>query len=201
MFRSFLHFLKSEVFPRWHGVVTGANLWLSLALGVTIAIVGHELSLGSARISDIYTAIMSYAAISMGFSLAGITIALALPDPYFAKFLCTHQITEGSKDSYSNLLFVFSWTAFVHWILLILALAWACLVPLDHPVLSPGSSLRHKVFIGIGSATLCYGVSQFLVTILTLSQLGDVYATYLKAKKPVEKCLLEREIPPGATEE
>jgi hypothetical protein len=59
--------------------------------------------------------LIAYASIALGFCVAGLTISLTLPDRDFASHLATLKCPGQSTNSYSDLLFVFSWTAIAHW--------------------------------------------------------------------------------------
>jgi hypothetical protein len=56
--------------------------------------------------------LIAYASIALGFCIAGLTISLTFPD---AKFTARMSELSGKTSPYSDLLFVFSWTAIAHW--------------------------------------------------------------------------------------
>lgn len=168
----------------------------SLAFGVALAYFGSGWPIASARLGDVVVAVLSYAAIAFGFSLAGLTLAITLPDIAFVTYLArrttgTPRTREweapGSRSNYANLLFVFSWTAVVHWLAIMVAFgllaargfdAGFLLTKAGMPAASPAGSVA-RGFSGLLAGLTLYAVLQFGATVVTLTQVGRVYIAHL----------------------
>jgi hypothetical protein len=59
-------------------------------------------------VGDVTTGLIAYAAIALGFCVAGLTISLTLPDRDFASQLAFCKEKGEPTNAYSDLLFVFS---------------------------------------------------------------------------------------------
>jgi hypothetical protein len=168
-------YLSADVIPRKWEIVKGAEFWISISLGLAAGGGGEAALFSNTIFGDLFVAAMSYAAIAMGFCLAGLTLALTLPDREFAKKLATTRHKSSLMSSYSNLLFVFSWTAIVHWVLVVLTISVVAAFGLEGKILEAGSPKFQRVLVGFSVALGAYGLSQFLITLITISQVGSVY--------------------------
>ena len=52
------------------------------------------------------------------------------------------------------------------------------------PFLADGASLGHRIAIGILVGVAVYAVALFLVTLITLADVGGTYIRWLQAKRP-----------------
>jgi hypothetical protein len=133
----------------------------------------------SGRVADLCVAYIGYAAIALGFCVGGITIALTLPDRAFMLKLANLNL-EGRGDALSSLLFVFCWTAVVHWVSII---AFALILLFDghnEVAVFASGSLHYRVLRALAIFLAGYALMQFLITVLTLWQAGSLYIQGLK---------------------
>jgi hypothetical protein len=190
-------YLREQVWPRRRELATGSQPWLAVAIAVAFAAWGSHGGLGESKLRDVVPAVLAYGAIGFGFALAGLTIAITIPDAGFTKRLATqtpppddpqlsavrrrrrNRMRQRNANAYSDLLFVFSWTAFVHWLTLIGSIAMVACYGLDHQFVPKGSCVSRTVAGGL-IGLLAYSVMQFLVTVLTLSGLGGAYISALR---------------------
>jgi hypothetical protein len=188
-------YLRWQVAPRWFSIFGGSEFWVSVAVAIAFGVfIGHD-RIGSAKVGDVVTALLAYAAVAFGFSLAGLTIALTLPDENFTRELATaskgaptgnwqklKSRVEPKSDAYSDLLFVFSWTAAANWCTVALGFGLLVAWGFDEPVIPVHPSTAHRVAAGLLVFFASYAICLFLVTLFTLSQVGRVYITQLRRR-------------------
>jgi hypothetical protein len=173
MIKASRQYLKDECAPRWKEILKGEELWISFFIGVCCFLWGQSLPISHAKGSDFITLILAYAAIVLGFCLAGMTLALTLPSQEFAKYLA--KKATGPKNTYSDLLFVFSWTAVSHWMVIVIATTFVFFKGLAFELLPTGASFYHRFSISVMTVMIIYGLLQFLICVISLSQVGNIY--------------------------
>lgn len=179
MIGALFQYLWDEMRPRFFKIVSSADFILAGLLGVAMSLWGHRLGLANAKIIDVTTALLTYAAIAFGFCLSGLTLALVLPDLDFARLLAKSHVEATAPSSYSNLMFVFSWAALIHWVDLVAAVTLFAYCGSDAKVLPINASHIHHIGIGIFTFLSIYAICRFLVALITLSQIGRVYVARL----------------------
>jgi hypothetical protein len=150
-------------------------------MGALVAFGGADDILAGVHTKEIAATLLTYAAIALGFCLAGLTLALTLPDRDFAKRLAT-SINKRTTDAYSDLLFVFSWTAIAHWVSVVSALL-LILLWQDQPLIPSDVLPSRRFMVALVTILVAYSFFQFLITLITLSQVGRTYINSLKAGK------------------
>lgn len=90
-------------------------------------------------LGDAVAVTIAYAAIAFGFAVAGLTVALTLPDDKFVHHLATakpknERLRNNPRkpNAYSDLLFVYSWTALLHWLVIVCSFAMVFGLGYDH---------------------------------------------------------------------
>jgi hypothetical protein len=178
MLKPLSQYIRDESLPRWRVICLTPEAFLSWLVLVSFLLYGNKYFNNSPKISDITTGLIAYSAIALGFCVAGLTISLTLPDRNFAVRMAK-TIPSGKLSSYSDLLFVFSWTAVVHWVALMCLFAVVLFADSSQPLLPP----RHqtvRLWVAAGITAICfYCLCQFLITLITLSQVGAVYIRFL----------------------
>jgi hypothetical protein len=187
MIRAARQYLLDEVFPRWRSILKSEHLWLAFVLGGIAAWRGEAVFAAGPRVPDAVTALLTYGAIALGFCIAGLTVALTLPDREFARKLATEECGRPPRDAYSDLLFVFSWTAIVHWVVIVALVIGLAFARDYNSVLCPGASIARRFSVGIVVGLSTYGFFQFLVTLITISQVGRTYIHSLRQKVQNDK--------------
>jgi hypothetical protein len=187
-------YFRRQVLPRWFSIVSGSELWVAAGLSALFGLGVNKTGIGQAKVGDVTTAVLAYAAVAFGFSVAGLTIALTLPDASFAEELATvrkvarrgrlssvlERFQPRDADAYSDLLFIFSWTALAHWVAVIASFAVLIAWGFDQHLVSAGSG--HRAVASLLAFCALYAVLLFLLTLLTLSQVGQVYIRCLRAR-------------------
>jgi hypothetical protein len=184
MIRPLKQYLLDEGLPRWRNILLTPEIVVAVAVISIFAEYGGRLFETSPKIGDLTTGLIAYASIALGFCVAGLTISLTLPDRDFAAHLATLQRPGKSTNAYSDLLFVFSWTAIAHWGA-ILVLFIVILLTESSSALLPHGHTKYRTVIVAAIAGICtYCLCQFLITLITLSQVGAVYIRHLAVRHP-----------------
>src|SRR3954454_20199243 len=125
MFKAIRSYLDEEVRPRSRQILRSSQFWIATLIAVSFAFFGADFAIATATVGQFVTVVLAYAAVAFGFCLAGLTVALTLPDASFVHHLATKKpsIEQVEKrgyvpNAYSDPLFVFSWTAIAHWLVI-----------------------------------------------------------------------------------
>lgn len=174
-------FVAEAVAPRASEIVFTQDTLIAVVLGSIAAWQSSHILSHSAKLSDLAVGFIGYAAIALGFCVGGITIALTLPDRDFIIRLATLNVDTKEGDGLSSLLFVFCWTAFVHWCSLVFALTFLLLFGhIEASELANGRP-SSRALLGISVAIASYTLMQFLITTLTIWQVGNAYIRKIRA--------------------
>jgi hypothetical protein len=179
MIRPLYQYLHDEGFPRWRAIIVSPETGFSVLAYMLFFRWGWRWFASSPKIGDVTTGLIAYAAIALGFCVAGLTISLTLPDHDFASRLACCKEEGDRTNAYSDLLFVFSWTAIVHWFALVSLFFVLLFAESSSPLIPPGSSITRIASISSVSAICVYCLCQFLITLITLSQVGRIYVQHL----------------------
>lgn len=174
MIRAVRRYLQDEAKPRIWSIVKGTELWIGVAVGALAAWQGQYTALRNMTVGELSVIYLTYASIALGFSLAGFTLVLTLPNREFVKRLSADRRTVNT-NSYTDLLFIFSWTAIMHWCSIVGWLVLLATVGARGRILPQCAPLWQRVIAGSVIAVAVYAFGQFLITIITLSQAGRVY--------------------------
>jgi len=181
MMRAACRFVRHEVGPRWKKIVlNGANV-AAAGSGIAIALLARPLGLESVSLHAVHGSALTYAAISLGFCLAGLTLVLGLVDGDYERWLTKKELAAGSKQSVGtdnrvgNLLFVFAWASVMQWVLVVASTTTLILAPESAQLLDPNrSSAWPAVLLGVYAWLLVYSFLLMLIVILTLAKVGRV---------------------------
>jgi hypothetical protein len=132
---------------------------------------------------DLASSSLAYAAIVFAFSTGGMALVLTFPNQDFISILMRSKLGRREESAYADLLFVFSWTAIVHWSLLIVAVTTLLIRGPDSTILNIWDGAGYRALVGLLFALSFYSVAQFLLTMITLTQVGRVYETQVQKKR------------------
>jgi hypothetical protein len=184
-------FLFKEARPRLRPVLLSSEAFFATFGAVACFFWGSSLRIGDAAAGDVAVGILTYAAIAFGFCLAGLTIALTVPDQGFAKELAWSDPSKPGiagkapkLNSYNNLLFIFTWTAIAHWVTVVGAFSALIVLGKAGLFLPEGSSFEHRVGVSLLAGATIYAVELFLVTLVTLFDVGRSYVALLQRNRP-----------------
>lgn len=184
MIRGLADYAHKEVLPRLFSLFFCSDFWLSAILGFACAYRGHYvLPVAAIKVSEIAAALLSYGALALGFCLAGLTLILTLPNKALVSELVSSTSPNNKRDAYSNLIFIFSWTALSHWAvivtsILLLLLAGNKMIWVEAP------THRFRIIAGLVSTLAVYCVFQFLLILITLYQFAKVVIAHHR-KDPI----------------
>jgi hypothetical protein len=88
MFRTLGRYVRREAFPRRVEILRGGEFWIAAIAGIIVALLAPHFA-SDTKLGDALTIVLAYAAIAFGFSVAGLTVALTLPDAEFVRELAT----------------------------------------------------------------------------------------------------------------
>lgn len=173
-------FLRKQVRPRLSEIVGSADAGLTVAVGLAFFVLsgpGGPFDANRLSVLDVAPNMLAYAAIGGGFALSGLTVAATFPPVAFLRFMAARskEIGKSPEEPAHSLWFVFAWAATAHLLLVLIALAMLAargFSPLAASEAWP--SWRSAVGAVAASATF-YCVLRFLVTIVTVIQVADVY--------------------------
>jgi hypothetical protein len=153
-------YLQKQAWPRRWDIVCQVQAIAAVGAAAVIVVAGDRLGLGAC--------------------LTGLTVALTLPDRSFAHYLAaTKREDKPDANAYHDLIFVFSWTAIAHWTVIALALVtFIGLGARDVPIFAGDCSVGGALVVLL-IAVLVYAMAQFLVTIITLAQVAEVYISWI----------------------
>jgi len=178
MLRPLKQYLLDEGVPRWRSIILTPETFIAILVSAVFLLYGDQW-FDKPKIGDLTTGLIAYASIALGFCVAGLTISLTLPDRDFASKLATLKRPGESTNSYSDLLFVFSWTAVVHWAAVLLLFVVILLSESNTTLLPAGHSRTRAWIVALIAGWCTYCLCQFLITLITLSQVGAVYIKHL----------------------
>lgn len=168
----------NEFMPRLGSILHWSSaLWVAAAVGVLLGYWGGFLIPATTKVGGIAMALLTYAAIALGFTLAGLTLVLTLPNDDFVNLLWETTPNKKKNNSYSDLIFIFSWTALIHWLIVFISIL---LVLLVNPEQAAFQEKKHRLLSGIITGLGMYALFQFLVTLITLAQVGSTYIAHLR---------------------
>jgi hypothetical protein len=189
---AFFDFCWSEAVPRLQQIFVSTEFVIAAAIATLFGIWGVGSRIGATGTGDIALTLLAYAAIAFGFSVAGLTLVLTAPDREFASELAWSDPTQDKglakqpppRSSYSNLIFIFTWTAIAHWTLVIGSIVILLGIGQNTPLLENGSSALHRIGVSILAFATVYAVELFLVTVITLANVGQAYIGRLQRTRP-----------------
>jgi len=191
--KAYRQYFSDEVWPRRGAILRDETAYVAMAAGVVSAVVGGRIGLGHVSVGVSTVGVMAYSAIAFGFCVGGIAMALALPQTLLLPLLAhspkceDREISDARsgrrarKTSFSNLVFVYSSSAIVHWVALVLAFV-TLLTLGDHAyLLAAGSGAPQHFLVGLWIGSVVYAVLTFLKAVITMSQVANAYATRMSA--------------------
>jgi hypothetical protein len=192
--RAICAFFGQEAIPRSRGILLASETGIAAALAILLGIFAHHLAVATTATGDVVVAVLAYAAIGFGFSVAGLTIVLTAPDHEFAHELAWSDPSEGAgiakeppkRSSYANLLFIFAWTAMAHWAVIIAGFTLLLGLGKDTPLMGNGASTLHRVGVSLAAFITIYAVELFLITVISIAQAGGAYIDRLHRTRPAE---------------
>lgn len=184
MIKAIGDFVGRDLRPRWVRIVVSAHFLGAVTFTALFALGIIELPVEEQPASNLSGIAITYAAIAFGFSLSTALVLLTLPRLEFLLFLKSEQGATSDSNALEDLLFIFVWTGILHWGLIAMTiLLWSASEP-GAPLLASTSSWLDRLLVGGWMGVGIYALAQFLVSIITLQQLGRVYVTQGLERRP-----------------
>ena len=180
LFTAFAGFWRREVGPRKRDIFLTQDFSFAVLLAVAMAWWGPSTLTGAPKAADFATGFIAYAAIALGFCVGGMTIALTLPDRAFVEKLAKLEIEGKAGNALSGLLFVFTWTAVIHWLAIVSLIVALVFDGGDPRTFVADHGVGRRVIIGAVSFLCAYALLRFLITVLTLAHVGLHYINQLR---------------------
>lgn len=189
--RSVRRFIRQDLAPRRRRIVSAPHFLFALLIATILAIRPSLAPILSMDVADLAVAVLTYSAITIGFGLSGALLGLTLPSHDFAVRLQKSEV--DGKGGLADLVFVFVWTALVHVVLLIgISFVWI-LRPSDVTALASDAHPLGRIGAGLMVGLGLYGLGQFLVAVLTIMSVANVYIRSLESDEPAKGATAERE--------
>ena len=175
MISAIRQYSREEILPRWNRILFQPQVLVASLLGYGTFKYAQHIPLATLKIGEFTSMLLTYAEISVGFCIAGLALVLTLPSESLVSLLMKHKLKGQQQNSYSDLIFVFSWTAVVHWIAIVLSIVGVCIRRAELGLLNMSDGWKWKLFVAATVAVTAYALIQFLLTVITLSQIGRLY--------------------------
>lgn len=188
---AFVGFWRREIGPRKRDIFLTQDFCLAALLAVAMAYWGPSTLTGAPKAADIATGFIAYASIALGFCVGGMTIALTLPDRAFVEKLAKLEIECKAGNALSGLLFVFTWTAVIHWLAIFSLLVALVFAGGDPRTFVADHGFARRIVIGAVTFLCTYALLRFLITVLTLAHVGLHYINELRKTDPTAKGVKE----------
>ncbi len=180
IFRVLYRFAVDGVRLQLGDIVFAQETVVAVLLGVSFTYWGYAHFAESAKLVDFALGFLAYAAIALGFCVGATTVALTLPDRTFMLRLAHKVVPNRPADALSSLLFVFCWTAVVHWFVIVFLLILLATHGHQDEAFFAGHSMNWRVTGGFLVTACSYALMEFLITVLTLWQAGMTFINDLK---------------------
>jgi len=178
----FTRFFIDEIFSRRRQLISEQQLLFSILLGGVLALFGSNFGYQETSKDSVVNALLNYSAIAMGFSVTCVSLCLTLADPRFLKKLSLHEIeVDGQKrDAFSQLIFVFTWTSFLHSLCIFILILAILTTGENEKLFSEDFRFFERISFFVSSSLVLYALSQFMVSLITMFQLGKSYVIFLR---------------------
>ncbi len=174
-------FYLQQVFTRSNRVFLASDFLVAILVGCIVSAYGPRWMNGFPKTGDLANILVAYTAIALGFLVAALAIAITHPsEPLVATLANTSLPGRESSNAYSDLIFVFSWSAIVHWLQIVFIVAIVFTIRSDEPLLPAHPTGSRLVLAGALTFSVVYSLLRFLVSLITLVQVGEVYIRSLQ---------------------
>lgn len=145
---------------------------IPVLLGMTLPWVVGRFAVIATPIAEVVGVGMTYAALGFGACVTGAVLAISLPGPERVRAWAQKQDKRGFS-TYGDLVFSLTWSAFAQ-----LGVAFVCITSVlagGQDSLLPQNPLwSHRVLLGLALAVILYAITQLMVLVQTISQLGNL---------------------------
>ena len=162
-----------QVVPRLRKILGHWTFVLTIMASICLYLCAHWTSFGDVSIASLRSNLTAYAALSFGASIGGCVLILTLPNRDFIRTISLHKLEGSCHSSYSDLLFVFTFSAMAQLATIGVVVAMYGLGGSEQ-VLADHTSLSHHVLLILAAVVVVFSVLRLVLVVTTLSQLGVV---------------------------
>lgn len=149
---------------------------------IALGLVSGKVDIYPINIGSLAAAFTTYDTVVFGFTATAIALAIAIPSPTFIRFLSSPDHSGGTP--FRDFLFILAWNGVVHIAAFITLLPALSLGLREFTPVAGDANL--KVYLFFFFWVQLYAVFQFLVTTISVFELGDLYANYVSHERKHE---------------
>jgi len=181
-------FYVTQVCARWRRVFLASDFLAAVAMGILVAFYGHSWMNSAPKVGDLANVLVAYTAIVLGFLVSSLAIAITHPSDSLVTTLARTSLPGREwTNAYSDLIFVFSWSAFVHWLQITLVFLIMFTVRSDDLLLPIQAPPGRVALVSMLTFLVTYCLLRFLISLVTIVQVGEVYIASLRRTNPPSK--------------
>ena len=162
-----------QVVPRLRKILWHWTFVLTIMASICLYFCARWTSFGDVSIASLRSNLTAYAALSFGASIGSCVLVLTLPNRDFIRAVSLHKLEGSCHSSYSDLLFVFTFSAMAQLATIGAVVAMYGLGGTEQ-VLADHASLSHHVLLILAVVVVVFSVLRLVLVVTTLSQLGVV---------------------------
>jgi hypothetical protein len=164
------HYFRGQVKPRIGLILIRPRVAFAVLVGVVVALDGRHLAIRSVPVAELATAGLAFAALSFGACVVGAVLALTLPAMDAQRWAATRRET-GDHSSYSDLIFVFTWSALAQ-LTIVLMCALGFVFGGEQQAVPPHPWGVDQLWLGAATTVFLYALTQLFTVLTTISQIG-----------------------------
>lgn len=162
-----------QVVPRLRKILCHWTSVLTILASICLYLCARWTSFGDVPIASLRSNLTAYAALSFGASIGGCVLVVTLPSRDFIRTVSLHKLEGSCHSSYSDLLFVFTFSAMAQLATIGVVVAMYGLGGSEQ-VLADRTGLSHHVLLILAAVVVVFSVLRLVLVVTTLSQLGVV---------------------------
>ena len=120
MIEDIVAFIRKGVIPNYRMILFSENLYISFAITVFFIYQPMKDLFQPYKIGSVVEFASQYNLVTLGFLITALTLVIGIPSREFISFLSEKR--DNGRVPYKDLVFVFSWTIFVHLIAFLICL-------------------------------------------------------------------------------
>lgn len=165
-----LSYVKNDVGPRYHRIVFTTHPWLAAVVGGAVA-AGYIKVASDLKFFDVAGSLLTYNTVVIGFCVSAMAICFTF-SKRFSAILCKRKDPNSGLSAYKDLIFVFSWTSLIHLFSSIILLCYYFIF--GNFLMGGNEYFSFRLFFLVLPQLYC--ILQFVVTIITVHQVANIYA-------------------------
>ena len=177
MLDSALSYVSKQAAKQYGRVLFTTHPYLSGVIAISYYFYREDLRRAELSLSSLFAVFLTYNTVVFGFCIAALALAIAIPNEQFLKFISERD--EKNRTPYRDLIFVFSWTAVVHWISFVFLFSITIFEGVNYIIPPDNFSILPVFIFYLFAWVQLYALFQFLVNIFTVFEVADLYSQFL----------------------